>query len=153
MAEVLDCRLKWPNDLQDSEERKLGGILAELYTREGTAPEDWRVILGVGLNINQVDFPGLPQATSLRRMRGEIQSRARLLEELLPAIEAVDPRAPGILDRWRARSNTLGRHVRVGEHQGLAESLREDGALVVGGHPVLAGDVELLADPASSTAC
>ena len=61
--------------------------------------------------------------------------------------------APDGLERWRRRSNTLGRYVRVGERQGLAEAIREDGALMVDGQPVLAGDVELLTPPSSESAC
>jgi hypothetical protein len=34
--------------------------------------------------------------------------------------------------------------VRVGDREGLATGLREDGALLIEGHPVLAGDVELV---------
>jgi len=61
MAEVLDCSVKWPNDLITAEGKKLGGILAELSAE---AERVRFVVLGVGINANQVDFPGLPQATS-----------------------------------------------------------------------------------------
>jgi len=47
--------------------------------------------------------------------------------------------------RWRELSWTLGQQVRVevgGEViEGLAEAVAEDGALVVGGRRVIAGDV------------
>ena len=45
------------------------------------------------------------------------------------------------LDLWRSRSATLGRRVEVGGVRGIAEDIREDGALIVDGHAVLAGDV------------
>jgi len=52
------------------------------------------------------------------------------------------------LKAWRAGSVTLGREVRVGQHQGVAVDLREDGALILetpGGRvPILAGDVEMV---------
>ena len=83
MAEVLDCRLKWPNDLQDTEGRKLGGILSELYVHDGNGAESWWVILGVGLNVNQRDFPGLPDATSLCRLRGHPIHRSDLLQTIV----------------------------------------------------------------------
>jgi BirA family biotin operon repressor/biotin-[acetyl-CoA-carboxylase] ligase len=144
MAEVLDCRLKWPNDLQDKDGAKLGGILSELHSSEPEGTDSWCVILGVGLNVNQMDFPGLPDATSLRRVRQRSFDRSVLLRDLVRAIEEVDPGHPSALDLWRKRSNTLGRHVRIGQHEGLAESIRDDGALIVDGEPVLAGDVEFL---------
>ena len=53
-----------------------------------------------------------------------------------------------VLKAWRAGSVTLGREVRVGQHQGVAVALREDGALILetpGGQvPILAGDVEMV---------
>ena len=82
MAEVLDCQVKWPNDLVTAEGEKLGGILAELSAE---AESVRFVVLGVGINVNQVDFPGLPQATSVARMRGESQDRATLLRRLVDA--------------------------------------------------------------------
>ena len=140
MAEVLGVRLKWPNDLVDAEGRKLGGILAEL---DAVGDEVRAVILGVGLNVNQEHFDGLPLATSLRRLRGEPIDRAALLAALVEAIEGADV-ARGDLSRWRAVSHTLGRRVRINDIEGIAEDVREDGALLVGGQAVLAGDVEMV---------
>lgn len=141
MAEVLGVRLKWPNDLVDNDGGKLGGILAELEA-EGESVRF--VILGVGLNINQERFDGLPQATSLRRLRGAPQDRAALLAALLSAVEGADVRS-GSLDGWRRVSHTLGRRVRINGIEGIAQAVRDDGALIVDGQAVLAGDVELVA--------
>jgi BirA family biotin operon repressor/biotin-[acetyl-CoA-carboxylase] ligase len=140
MAAVLGVRLKWPNDLVDDDGNKLGGILAELEA-EGEAVRF--VILGVGLNVNQEHFEGLPQATSLRRLRGDRQDRAALLASLVAAVEGADV-AGGDLDGWRRVSHTLGRRVRVLDIEGVAEDVRDDGALIVDGQAVLAGDVELV---------
>jgi hypothetical protein len=35
--------------------------------------------------------------------------------------------------------------VRVGDREGIATAIRDDGALIVGGEAVLTGDVELVA--------
>ena len=142
MAEVLDCMVKWPNDLITDDGLKLGGILAELSAE---AERVRFVVLGVGINVNQRDFPGLPQATSLAVQRGEPIDRARLLARLVGAIESVSTAGTPSLDTWRARSHTLGKRVRIGEIEGLAEDVRDDGALIVDGVAVLAGDVELIA--------
>lgn len=143
LAERTGAWLKWPNDLVDVGDRKLAGLLAEHEagadpTRVGC------LVLGVGLNVNQRDFPGLPGATSLARLRGAALDRQALLIDLLRAIDAVDPTSAGALDAWRRRSRTLGRRVRVAGREGLATGLRDDGALLVDGQPVLAGDVELV---------
>jgi len=143
MAEVLDCQVKWPNDLVTPSGLKLGGILAELQAEADMVRS---VILGVGINVNQREFPGLPQATSLIVESGKERDRASLLAELVAAIEAVDTQGPPDLDPWRARSHTLGRQVRIGDVEGLASEVRADGALIVDGTPVLAGDVEMLAE-------
>lgn len=141
LAAALGCRVKWPNDLVDAQHRKLAGLLAELETDpQGRLV----VVLGVGVNVNQTDFPDLPGATSLALLRGETQDRAKILAEMVRALYAADPDAPDGLARWRAVSDTLGRRVRVGEIEGIAQDLREDGALVVDGQPILTGDVHLL---------
>ena len=95
-------------------------------------------------NINQERFDGLPQATSLRRLRGAPQDRAALLAALLSAVEGADVRS-GSLDGWRRVSHTLGRRVRINGIEGIAQAVRDDGALIVDGQAVLAGDVELVA--------
>ena len=141
IAEVLDVQVKWPNDLVTAAGAKLGGILSELNA-EGD--EVRSVVLGVGINVNQQVFPGLPDATSLSVLRGAPIDRAALLGELVNAIEAVDTTTAPSLALWRARSHTLGRRVRVGAITGIASAVREDGALIVDGQPILAGDVELI---------
>jgi len=141
MADVLDCRVKWPNDLMSPTGQKLGGILAELSAE---AERVRFVVLGVGINVNQRTFPGLPDATSLASLRGESIDRAALLAQLVAAVEAVDTDSPPSLDQWRDRSHTLGKRVRVGSIEGLASDVRDDGALLIDGQAVLAGDVHLL---------
>ena len=125
---VLDLRVKWPNDLVTPDGQKVAGILArlDLHTEFFSGgPRIRHLVLGVGVNVNQTDFPAhLPAASSLARVRGARVDRAALLGRLVQAIEAVDPNAPAPLDRWRARSHTLGRRVRIGAIEGLAESIR-----------------------------
>ncbi len=146
MASALDVWVKWPNDLVTDQDLKLGGLLAELET-EGDRVRF--VVLGVGLNVNQTEFPDLPAATSLANSRGEPQDRAEILAALVGAIRGADLSERG-LDLWRARSRTLGRRVAVGEVSGLATGIRADGALLIDGRPILAGDVSLLGE---STCC
>ena len=74
------------------------------------------------------------------------QERDALLDRLLPAVEhwaAARPEA--IIARWRELSWTLGQQVRVelGSEvvEGIAEDVAPDGALIVAGRRVVAGDV------------
>lgn len=137
LAVAFDLRVKWPNDLVDPAGRKLAGLLAEMDTlgdRVGF------VLLGVGLNVNQVDFPPeLPNAASLASLRG-LQDREDVLDRAVSAILAWSGH-PDRLTVWRQRAHTLGRHVRIGSVEGVATGLRDDGALIVDGVPVLAGEI------------
>ena len=120
-------RLKWPNDLILGD-RKLGGVLAEVRGQ--------KALVGVGINLSWA-----PEGAA---MLG--QERDALLDRLLPAVEhwaAARPEA--IIARWRELSWTLGQEVRVelGSEvvEGIAEDVAPDGALIVAGRRVVAGDV------------
>ncbi|SHG96763.1 BirA family transcriptional regulator, biotin operon repressor / biotin-[acetyl-CoA-carboxylase] ligase [Flavobacterium fluvii] len=58
---IPELRIKWPNDIM-SYNKKIGGILIENSLKsEGTIVS----IVGLGLNVNQMDFEHLPKASSL----------------------------------------------------------------------------------------
>jgi BirA family biotin operon repressor/biotin-[acetyl-CoA-carboxylase] ligase len=84
-------RLKWPNDVElldaQSRRRKVAGILTEMAT---TGERALHVVVGVGLNVNGIDFPPeiADRATSLRRAAGgEPLDRAPLLAAFLNRLE------------------------------------------------------------------
>ena len=59
----LDTGIKWPNDLV-VDGKKVCGILTEMRFVPGSSPY---VLLGIGINVNQTEFPAdLPHAYSLR---------------------------------------------------------------------------------------
>jgi BirA family biotin operon repressor/biotin-[acetyl-CoA-carboxylase] ligase len=137
--EGLGCRarLKWPNDVLLGG-RKVCGVLGEIHGRSGF------VVLGVGLNVHQErgELPPGVRATSLR-LRGVRARRDDLLVRVLRELHALGPE--GWMDAYRARCATIGRRVRVelrsGALSGRARGVRADGALLVDGQAVLAGDV------------
>jgi BirA family biotin operon repressor/biotin-[acetyl-CoA-carboxylase] ligase len=123
-----EVRLKWPNDLLLGG-RKLGGILVEAHAG--------RQLIGIGVNLawappGAARLPGVERDELLERLRAE-----------LPGWLAKP--APEVLRRWRELSDTLGRRVRVelprGSREGVAQDIAPDGALIVDGEPVHAGDV------------
>ena len=123
-GEVL---LKWPNDLV-LRDRKLGGILAEIRNEHA--------LVGIGINLRWAPAGAV-------RLSAD---RDLLLERLMPLMTHWNRAAPEVvIKRWRELSWTLGQQVRVelgGEViEGLAEDVAEDGALLVGGRRVIAGDV------------
>jgi BirA family biotin operon repressor/biotin-[acetyl-CoA-carboxylase] ligase len=161
--------LKWPNDLvveTGAGERKLAGILAEADWPAGsTASAGYRppapheravVVVGVGLNVS---WPEVPDdlgrvATALNLLGAEadrVELLAAFLHRLDEAYAALVAEGPdGLLDRWRARSVTLGRRVRIdlgaNDVEGTALDVTADGQLVVatdeGGRRTIAvGDV------------
>jgi BirA family biotin operon repressor/biotin-[acetyl-CoA-carboxylase] ligase len=122
-----NVRLKWPNDLL-LDGYKLGGILVEVA---GTT-----AIVGIGVNLGWAPaggaMLGAERDALLERLRQQLERwRSASSEEVLAA--------------WRERSDTLGRQVRVqlaGEVlEGRAEDVDADGALIVRGRRVVAGDV------------
>jgi len=132
--------LKWPNDLLCSE-RKICGILVETAgLNQGGSP---RVIVGIGVNLNQRAFPPPldTTATSLLIESGAAMGAATFRDLLLERFsEWYDCwREEGreqILTRWTALSSyATGREVSVKLESesltGITEGLNRDGALLV----------------------
>ena len=66
ILQIPKVTVKWPNDIM-SDSKKLCGILVENQL-EGSRIDS--SIIGVGLNVNETEFIGLPQATSLKLESG-----------------------------------------------------------------------------------
>ena len=77
-------KVKWPNDLYWND-RKAGGILIENIL----SGSDWRfAVVGIGININQTDFPGLQnRAVSLKQITGKDYDVLQLARELCSHLE------------------------------------------------------------------
>lgn len=64
---IPNLSVKWPNDIM-SDSKKVAGILIE----NGLKPDaSFTSVIGIGLNLNQTNFDGLPQASSLKCITGE----------------------------------------------------------------------------------
>lgn len=91
IAEIIEeltndsISIKWPNDVLVNE-KKIAGLLTETLFN-GDKLE--RVIVGIGLNVNQENFEKSlkDNATSLRSITSKDTSRERLLARLLSRIE------------------------------------------------------------------
>lgn len=118
VAETLDLvglggvAVKWPNDVL-ADGQKIAGLLNErVETPEGPA-----LVLGIGLNVDQVaeELP-MATATSIRLATGERFERAALLVVLLERLAEGYRRAQRPEDRRAAyldRCATIGQLVRV----------------------------------------
>ena len=77
------CQIKWPNDIYFYDQ-KIAGILIQ-NTISGRQLQD--TIIGIGLNINQLDFPPEFNATSLKRALETDFDLFELVQQLAQAIE------------------------------------------------------------------
>ena len=81
--EDLDIKLKWPNDIL-SGNSKIGGILIENIIKGNLIKAS---IIGIGVNINQEYFEGLPNASSLFQKKGYKTEIADVLNGILVFLE------------------------------------------------------------------
>lgn len=134
--EVAGVDIKWPNDVL-VDERKLCGILIEAASAGREAP---RLILGIGVNLNQQSFPAelSHTATSLRLATGQPtvvdQFRDQLLVRLAQGYERWQRDAQIVNARWQELSSyARGQAVIVTladeQLMGVTEGLTENGAL------------------------
>jgi BirA family biotin operon repressor/biotin-[acetyl-CoA-carboxylase] ligase len=134
--------LRWPNDIMLAE-KKLGGILTELGTESGRISH---AVVGIGLNINQPQFPPdlAALATSLRIETDREWPREEILTALLRALDreyrallSSPAAAQDVIRHFeQASSYARGARVTVDDHgaaqfSGVTEGLDERGFLRV----------------------
>jgi BirA family biotin operon repressor/biotin-[acetyl-CoA-carboxylase] ligase len=143
----VDAVLKWPNDLL-VDGRKCAGVLAEVH--------DGAVVLGIGLNttLRQDELP-TPYAGSLALAAATCTDRDPLLRAILRALavwygrwreHGGDANGSGLREAYLYHCATIGREVRIelpsGRRvSGRAETVDDDGCLVVDGRSYAVGDV------------
>ncbi|MCH5173688.1 MAG: biotin--[acetyl-CoA-carboxylase] ligase [Bacteroidales bacterium] len=93
----VEARIKWPNDIWVGE-KKICGILIENSVESGEVRSS---IIGVGLNLNQCEWPEeLPNPVSLRQITGKSYG----LREELEAVSARIGRRLSLMDSDAGRS-------------------------------------------------
>ena len=123
----LAVQIKWPNDVMVNR-RKVAGVLAEA--------RDEVVIVGIGINVNQIRDELPERAGSLRTLTGHEWERAPVLASLLADLElAYDEWREGGLDavygRLASRDFLRGRDVAVDGTRGTGEKIDRDGRLEI----------------------
>ncbi|OAD92247.1 biotin--[acetyl-CoA-carboxylase] ligase [Aequorivita soesokkakensis] len=76
---VPKVTIKWPNDIL-SANTKIGGILIENVLESSFVKYS---IIGIGLNVNETDFPNLPQASSMKLETGKTFQLEEVLDTIL----------------------------------------------------------------------
>ena len=126
----IQTEIKWVNDLYYNK-KKVCGILTEAVS----AGQSTHVIVGIGINLDTADFP-----EELTGIAGSLDAQVdacALIAEVYRqiALYLQNPANREWLEDYRAHSSVLGRQVCWKEAEitrtGLAESIDEDGALLV----------------------
>jgi BirA family transcriptional regulator, biotin operon repressor / biotin---[acetyl-CoA-carboxylase] ligase len=76
---IVSLSIKWPNDIM-ADSKKIGGILIENTIKENGKIDS---IIGIGLNVNQTNFAGLPMASSIKNIMGYDFDLDKLTEEIV----------------------------------------------------------------------
>ena len=144
-AGQLHCQLRWPNDLT-YEGKKLGGILSEIVT----TPQGERVpIVGVGINLNQLEFPEeiAETATSARRVHGGTYDPKRVANRIIERlVDLPEPDSWSLIEpAWSLFDRTPGKMYRLANGDiAVAIGIGSDGQLICSvdgeSHSVLAAD-------------
>lgn len=124
----LDVELKWPNDVLVAK-KKIAGILLE-STSKGNKIN--RVVIGIGINVNQPNFPGKfdIQPSSIRKEFKTMVSRERLLCEILNLFEDMldtwKKEPDKILNDWRSRCKMIGERIKIIEEEKVKSGIFMD---------------------------
>ncbi|MEC8238941.1 MAG: biotin--[acetyl-CoA-carboxylase] ligase [Bacteroidota bacterium] len=124
--------VKWPNDIL-SVDSKLAGILIESNILQSTANS---IIIGVGLNVNQVEFQNLPNATSMHLLTGKSYDIDALLFSLTTRLlECLTPTLKNCNDDYHKYLYGLGQ-IRLflkdnKAFEGIIQSVNSEGKLVL----------------------
>jgi len=133
----LRPELKWPNDVLINR-RKTAGILLETSV-QGNNIE--RLVIGVGINVNQKSFPGKYNfpPTSINIEAGKEIKREALLAEVLNNLEVFLQSAltnpQQVLNDWKAKCNMIGDRIKIIEKDktigGIFDDIDENGFLIL----------------------
>ena len=124
--------VKWPNDIL-SGDSKLAGILIESNVLQSTANS---IIIGVGLNVNQVEFQNLPNATSMQLLTSKSYDIDALLFSLTTRlIECFKPPLKNCNDDYHKYLYGLGQsRLFLKDNktfEGIIQSVNSEGKLVL----------------------
>ncbi len=130
--------LKWPNDLL-IKGKKFGGILTELTDFNS---EEKKFIIGVGINVNQNEFPSsiLYKATSIRIEAGIIfeleDLLIRIIKEFYENVELLGD-IENLMKLWKSDSQLIGKEIKFrksdepGEISGKIIDILDDGGIKI----------------------
>jgi BirA family transcriptional regulator, biotin operon repressor / biotin---[acetyl-CoA-carboxylase] ligase len=133
----LKIELKWPNDILINS-KKTAGILIE-SSSSGKKIE--RVVIGIGINVNQNSFQGIfnINPTSIKNETDQNVEREVLLAEVLNIFEEIlgwiEDKPEELLKDWKSRCRMIGEKISVSEGDqikyGIFDDIDEEGFLIL----------------------
>lgn len=129
--------LKWPNDVLING-KKVTGILSESVTQGGKIE---RVVIGIGINVNQNHFPEdfIIPPTSIKMETEQTIEREKLLSEVLINIENIIERLIeypiSVISDWRSKCSMIGDKITVtdgtSEKTGIFDDIDDEGYMLL----------------------
>jgi BirA family biotin operon repressor/biotin-[acetyl-CoA-carboxylase] ligase len=154
----LEPQIKWPNDIYIGKQ-KVCGVLTEMRSEAGLVEA---IIIGIGINVNQTEFPEeiKEKATSLAILAGHSFPRAKLLQEILRQLEKyyqvfMDDGFGPIKLLWEAKAIPFREKIIVstmqGSIEGAAEGISDEGVLLVRDdsgvrHQIYSADIDFFSE-------
>lgn len=133
----LNTSVKWPNDVLINN-KKTSGILIE-SSSHGSKID--RVVIGIGINVNQNSFQGVFNytPTSIRNELGRNVEREKFLAEVLNHfeifLEKIRTNKLELLSEWKSKCNMIGERISINEDDkerfGIFEDIDNDGFLLL----------------------
>ena len=127
-----EVKIKWPNDIYACD-RKAGGILIENII----SGPNWKwALLGIGLNINQESFPGLP-AISLHQLTGKRFEPLLVAKDICAELGKVlsDPDKSSIPNKYQEMLFRRGERAKFRHgsrvFEGIVKGVTENGQLII----------------------
>jgi len=153
----ITTQIKWPNDVLSPQGKKLCGIRCEM--RADMEHIDW-VVVGIGLNINNDNFPAELQETAgcLKQLNNDLPLdrncvAAKVLQQMAELSNKLDAGMfAEIRADWLSVVTGIGKTAQIstvmGKEQGLVKGMDEDGYLIFEQNGtetrILSGDMTIL---------
>jgi BirA family transcriptional regulator, biotin operon repressor / biotin---[acetyl-CoA-carboxylase] ligase len=122
-----DIKIKWPNDIYWCD-RKAAGVLIENIWQG----QEWKFsVVGVGINVNQIDFAGLEtKAVSIKQITGREFNCVVLAKELCEILEdkyqLLLSNCSRVVEQYKANLYKLQEYVQLKKDQLLFEAKFQD---------------------------
>lgn len=152
----INTDLKWPNDIL-YKNKKVCGILSQFKSKGNEVD---RVVVGIGINVNQKEFPKEISDTSisLRMIKGEKIDKDQLLADILNYLgfyyeKFENNEINDIIDKWKSKMFMLHKVIKFStsdnqSYKGEVVDITDKGELVVEKkngkvEKLIAGDVSI----------